>query len=137
MSIEKYSEGFVCPEKAPYTTMANIVLQNLKNPDSLAIWVYLQSLPPDWTINKSQLRSHFGLSEKKIDKTLSHLKKCNLLEFIRPREELGQFEKGYYRALCGSKYKQESINNICPSTTPQIHPSGNPPEWERGYLQKK
>lgn len=137
MSVEKFNEGFGTSESVPFTIVANIVVQNLIDPPALSIWIYLQSLPGDWKIHKTHLRRHFGFGEKKLEKALSLLVKCRLLEYVRIRSDDGSFTKGFWRALNGSQFIHPDSFETYTTTTPKTHRSGNPPPCEKGVHTKE
>jgi hypothetical protein len=137
MSVEKFNDGFSAAEEVPFTTVANIVVQNLMDPPALSIWIYLQSLPSDWKINKTHLRRHFGFGEKKLEKALSLLVKCKLLEYVRLRNDDGSFAKGFWRALNGSQFIHPDTLNEQSTTTPKTDGSGFPRPCEKGVHTKE
>lgn len=87
MTIEKY---LITKESSNFTILPNLVLQNLKDPLALAIWVYLSSLPPEWEIYKDQIQTHFGIGRDKLKTIWSTLKHTNLLEVTSRRDSSGQ-----------------------------------------------
>jgi hypothetical protein len=62
----------------PYTILSNRVLQRLNNSDALAIWVYLQSMPPDWVVRREQIMDQFGLGRQRFDKARRQLEEAGL-----------------------------------------------------------
>jgi hypothetical protein len=67
----------------PYTALNSTVLQNVRNPDVLAVWVYLSSFPNEFNINSLELRNQFFYSEKKLNGILNVLVENNLIRFDR------------------------------------------------------
>jgi RIO-like serine/threonine protein kinase len=92
MSIHKINFKTLSDAKVATTTLYTHVIQNLTDTTALAIWTYLSSKPPNWVVNKTQLRSHFGISEKKLNNSLSLLKKLNLISYIRYKNSNGTFQ---------------------------------------------
>ncbi len=169
INIEKYDshdfEGMT-QEKWPFTQISNYVVQNLNSLVALGIWTYMQSLPPEWKVNKKHLIEKFELSDKLYKKTMSFLKKCNLIDYIVSRDSSGTFIKTRIVVKNGSKFihpkdhKNEAMQ-LNPSTNPNVfegsttgvktdlvvkndsstrvdsHPSGYPPEWKTTPLIKK
>lgn len=77
MSVEKF---IINKESSNYTIIPNKVLQNLRDAEALALWCYLQSLPPGWVFHKNKIKEQFGWGRDKLDKKLSVLKVHNLVE---------------------------------------------------------
>lgn len=75
--------------KKSFTVLPSEVLQQLRDPIALAVWCYLQSLPPDWKIIKSQIRKHFSIGEKKCKSIFALLNDCKLIEYTRMRNADG------------------------------------------------
>lgn len=98
INIEKFdSKDFILEkdsDQIPFTQVCNNVIQALKNPIELALWVYLQSLPPSWQINKWVIMKHFDIGEKVYKTHMSNLKKKGLIEYHPIRDEDG-------RSFCG------------------------------------
>jgi transcription initiation factor IIE alpha subunit len=85
MSIEKVDFQKVVKEQIPYTLVCTKVIQQIQDPLALAMWVYLLSLPPEWNINKAQLKNHFKIGDNRLKRTLSFLSKSKLIEYVRKR----------------------------------------------------
>ena len=66
ITIEKLDPIKLRQEKLPFTLHMNYVLQNVRHPLALAIWVYLTSLPDDWKVHRTQLMSHFDIGRDKL-----------------------------------------------------------------------
>lgn len=115
MSIEKLVHNFTNAEKLPFTILSNLVIQNLRDGEVLAIWVYLSSMPSDWTVNRKQLMTHFNIGENKIEKIMATLRKLNLLEYVQDKKGDGTFSTTTARILCGNKFNVDA-----PSTAPMI-----------------
>lgn len=122
MSIEKIDLfESITHEKIPYTQLYTKVLQTIKNTDSLAIWVYLSSLPPEWRVCKAQIKKHFKIGDDKIKQVFSCLKKSNLIEYITKKNDSGKIESVSIKILNGSKLTCTSGVN---STRVENHTSG-------------
>lgn len=65
----------------PYTTISNHVVNNVRNPDALAIWTFLQSKDNGWTVIKGFLMDHFGLGRDRYAKAMRDLKELGLVEY--------------------------------------------------------
>jgi hypothetical protein len=107
INIEKYNshdfEGMV-QEKWPFSQMPNYVLQNIDNAVAQGVWTHVQSLPPDWSLNKTYIINKFSLSEKLYKKTMSYLKRCNLIDYEKYRSSTGTFIKTRIVVKNGSKF---------------------------------
>ena len=119
MSIDKLDFETIRHEHKPFVVVYTEVIQKITDAFAGFIWVYLQSLPADWRVNKAHLMHHFNIGEDKYDKHIKYLKDANLVEFIRERDEKGVFKRGVLHVLNGSAFQ-------CPSTggkTPVVESS--------------
>lgn len=105
MAIEKLDFEKVSLEKIPYTLVSTKVIQNIKNPLAGFIWIYLSSLPPDWKVNKEQIKHKFDLGDDKIKAIFSYLNRCSLIRYDRERDEAGKLGIVVVTVLCGDNYK--------------------------------
>lgn len=80
----------------PYTMVSRDVAQLITNPDSLAIWTYLQSLPDNWDISEKQLREHFSIGKTRYMAAMRMLRELNLYKVIHAKNEKNQFIGNYY-----------------------------------------
>jgi len=108
MSIEKLDSAKIRQEKIPFTMHLNYVLQNVRHPLALAIWVYLTSLPEQWEVHRNQLMEHFGIGRDKLKEALSYLNKNFLLEYSQEKLESGKF--GSHHILVKSGHEFEVIH---------------------------
>ena len=88
MSVEKY---IITKEDTHFSIIPNRVAQGLSDAEALGLWIFLQTLPPNWEFHKSHIRNHFGWGRDKLDKKLLILKECNLAEPLALRDENGKF----------------------------------------------
>jgi hypothetical protein len=110
MSIEKYDSSSWEVEHIPYTSLPNNVLQNFtESADALALWAHLMSLPKDWSVNKKYIMNKFKWGKDKTEKTLSSLKKNNLLEHKTLRHEDGKIDKVIIVIKNGSKFMCDNL----------------------------
>lgn len=65
----------------PYTSISNHVVNNIRNPDALAIWTFLQSKDNGWNVIKGFLMDHFGLGRDRYAKAMRDLKVLGLVEY--------------------------------------------------------
>lgn len=56
-----------------YTTLSIEKIQKIKNPEALAVYCYLCSLPPQQLICKERIKKHFRIGNKKINDIVSYL----------------------------------------------------------------
>lgn len=107
INIEKYDshdfEGMT-QEKWPFTQISNYVVQNIGDPLSGFLWVYLQSLPPTWTINKHHLKAEMGIGEHSYKRAMTYLKKCNLISQYQEKSKSGKYDKSRIIVKNGSKF---------------------------------
>ena len=74
----------------PYTSISNNVVESVKNPDALAIWVFLQSKSNNWTVIGSFLQKHFSIGRARYAKAMLCLKDMGLIEYSLSRDEDGK-----------------------------------------------
>jgi len=120
INIEKYRpqefEG-IEKEYHPYYMTASAIPQTIGDSVAFHIWSYLQSLPTDWDIRKEQIKSHIGIGENIYEKSMSLLKKCNLIDYVRRRDPKGNFVRTRILAKSGKDYV-------------------NPSDFEKSYPQR-
>lgn len=105
MSVEKLDSAKVKQEKIPFTIHLNYVLQNVRNPLALAIWVYLTSLPDDWIVHRNQLMSHFDIGRDKLTAALKFLNQNYLIEYVISKNEKGQIENWQITVKTGHEFE--------------------------------
>lgn len=108
MSIEKLDIAKLRQEKIPFTMHLNYVLQNVRHPLALAIWVYLTSLPEGWEVHRNQLMEHFQVGRDKLKEALTYLNKNYLIEYSQDKLENGTF--GTHHILVKSGHEFEVIH---------------------------
>lgn len=85
--IEKFYDSALRKEDTPFTQIYNFVVQNLLNHEALVIWLYLQTKPSTWKVNRSELLAHFiDMGRDKIEKCIAILKSVGLIEVYSIRE---------------------------------------------------
>lgn len=85
--IEKFYDSALRKEDTPFTQIYNFVVQNLLNHEALVIWIYLQTKPPSWKVNRNELLTHFvDIGRDKLEKCLAVLKSVGLIEIYSIRE---------------------------------------------------
>ncbi len=72
---------------APYTQLPNAAINAIKNPDALAIWVYLNSKSDSWIVIGSHLRDNFSLGRDRYTKAMQDLRKLGLVVDVRLRDK--------------------------------------------------
>lgn len=117
-NIEKYD--FDCWEKEhlPYVMIPTHVIQYTppRHIDAVFMWIYFQSLPPDWKINKQHILEHFAISPRSYERRMAWLKRAQLVEYRHERTENGQFKQWRLIILNGTKFipnidDDHSVNN--------------------------
>ena len=107
--IEKLNFSMIKQEHKPFTTILNSVIQNLKDPFALGIYIFLSSLPHEWNVNRDHLMNHFGIGRDKLAKTLKYLNDHLLLEYIQERDADGKMGAGYILVKNGLEFEQEFV----------------------------
>lgn len=134
MSVEKIDFSYIRQEKKSFTTNLNRVIQNLKNPIALGIWVYLSSLPEGWVVSKEHLRKHFNLGRDKLDSALTYLAQNMLIESGQERLSDGKMGNGFINVKCGYDFTADC--NAPESTYPQNQPYTEKPLTVQPYTAK-
>lgn len=65
----------------PYEQIDRDTIQKIKNPVSLAIWVYLQSKSNNWDVNEIQIREHFNIGKDRYLSAMRELRELCLYEY--------------------------------------------------------
>ena len=123
MSVEKLDFQKISKEQTPFTVVLNTVIQKIINPLALAIWVYLYSLPQDWSVNKEHLKRKFGLGDRKLKTIFSYLHRANLLEYRQERSIEGKMGSYLIHILCGNSFNPNEPFNKTSAT--ETENSGN------------
>lgn len=105
INIEKLDYEVFIKEERAYTSICNEAAQNVRDPIALAMWVFLQTLPPTWIPNKAHIMKHFKIGENRYTRHIAYLKKCNLVDYYRPRHKNGTLGKVTLHVLSGRKFK--------------------------------
>lgn len=108
MSVEKIDFLKVTKESTPFSVILNSVSQNIPDLETIGLWVYLYSLPPDWKICKKQLKKKFNIGDDKLKLIFSYLKRSNLIQYFRERNEQGQIKESRIHILCGLNFIKET-----------------------------
>lgn len=74
----------------PYTMVCRETVQMISNPNSLAIWTYLQSKPDNWVVRKKDIKEHFSLGDISYGKAIRHLKDIGVYRVVNIRDERGR-----------------------------------------------
>lgn len=107
VTIEKFEFLGVEHEQHPSFQLDRYVVQNITDITAGFIWVFLQSLPPNWEVNKYHLMRHFDIGEQKLKKHMAFLKKSSLIDYIFIRDKLGVIQSVKIKVLNGSKFNSE------------------------------
>lgn len=130
MPINKDKEQFV-KEQLPYDIISRQVVQSIKRPDALAIWIYLQSMPPDWCVRRAQIREHFGIGRDRYDSAMKELRGLGLVWDTIVRDNKGKI-----------KHKSLVVEALLDSQRDH-HGAGKPTVWinqqegETDHIQNK
>lgn len=100
----------------PYVMIYRDVIQLIENPDSLAIWVYLQSKPDNWEVSKTQLKTHFNIGRDRYLQAMRHLRELGLYSYQYIKDDTNKFVKGYYHIY----EKPEVQVSVPPENPPDI-----------------
>lgn len=91
INIQKATPTELFAKKAPYSSLSNDVVASIRNPDALAIWVYLQTRSGDWKVIGSYLQTHFNIGRDRYRKAMADLNTIGLISHELQRDpENGQ-----------------------------------------------
>lgn len=109
MSVEKLDFTYVRQQKKTFTTYLNDVIQSIRDGFTLAVYIYLGSLPPDWSINKQHLMNHFGVGRDKIQSALTWMHRNKLIEYDQKRNSDGTLSTSGIVVKDGQEYIEEIL----------------------------
>lgn len=112
MAIEKNTPNILRREQNGWTTIINSVINGIKNPEALGVYVYLASKDEGWEICKNHLQQHFNKGRDFINKCMSYLKDIGLLEVTSIRNDSGKIL--YWETVLKNKLPDESQNTEIP-----------------------
>lgn len=116
MSVEKFNPT-VRGEIVPYLQANRYVVQSISNPEALAVWIYLLSLPTDWNIIKEHVQKHFHIGQDKLKKIFAYLKRVNLIDYEKQRRKDGTLSTTEIIVLNGSKFNDGTADLSTETTT--------------------
>lgn len=131
MSVEKF---VIKKESSNFTIVSNKVINGLKGQaELLGFYVYLLSLPPEWTFYKTNLRETCNIGIKKLERFLSQLAQMRLIETAQIREKNGRFAHTDLHILNGDLFEIKDLDNCAPRVN--IHPAENDSTDLRSYIK--
>lgn len=126
MTIQKIPTAELRKIGLHYTTITNEVMQLIKNPDSLAIWVYLMSQDENWIVRPTDIRTRFNIGKDRYSNAMNELKALGLCYVAIIRNDKGQVEK---KTMVCSSIPSDWLDNL--SIRPETrHDGGKPIRWE-------
>jgi len=78
-------------DEIPYFMLSREVVQSLKNPLALAIWVYLQSKSDDWKVVEGDIQKQFKVGRTSYLKAMKCLRDAELYAVQRLKNDTNQF----------------------------------------------
>ena len=78
-------------DEIPYFMISREVVQSVKNPLALAIWVYLQSKPDDWKVVETDIQKQFSVGRTSYLKAMKCLRDAQLYAVQRLKNDANQF----------------------------------------------
>ena len=78
-------------DEIPYFMLSREVVQSLKNPLDLAIWVYLQSKSDDWKVVEGDIQNQFKVGRTSYLKAMKCLRDAELYAVQRLKNNTNQF----------------------------------------------
>lgn len=110
MSVDKLNFEYVRQSKKGFTTFLNEVIQNIPDQGMLALYIYLDSLPPNWQVNRQHLMNHFNIGRKKLGDQLKWLNDHYLIEYVQERNKDGTMGKCGIAVRDGVMFIEQIIN---------------------------
>lgn len=107
-NIQKLDFDTIEREQIPFVTLSTYVIQNITNHFAGFIWAFLQSLPPNWEINKIHIMKHFGISDRTYQRHMSFLSNSNLIRYERQRYQNGTLGPVALKVLNGTKFNRDA-----------------------------
>lgn len=77
----------------PFELIDRETIQSIKNPISLAIWVYLQSKPDNWDVSEIEIRKNFNIGKERYSIAMKELRDLGLYEYTIKRNSKGIISK--------------------------------------------
>jgi|SRR5579863_537058 len=111
MSVNKLDFDSIIQSKKGFTTSLNDVIQNIRDPLILGIYVYLTSLPPQWCVNRNHLMDHFNIGREKLHKALRWLHVNYLISYEQQRNANGTVDKSTMVVHEGWEFLEKVVNN--------------------------
>jgi hypothetical protein len=111
MSVDKLDFEYIRQSKKGFTTYLNGVIQNIKNPVILGIYIFMDSLPPEWRINRQHLMKHFSIGRDKLDNCLKWMSDNKLIDYVRERRSDGTLGPVVIAVRDGTQFLEKIENN--------------------------
>lgn len=129
MSIQKAQLTTLRHAGDTFTVMPSSTIAAIKNPDALAMLVYLLDRPADWTVRREDLRKRFGLGRDRHDKAMRDLKELGLAWRETVRNDAGQITA--WRLFVSATPKRTlSPKAAAPENHAEKPEDGKPGGWE-------
>ncbi len=138
MSVQKY---VVNKESSNFTIISNKVINGLgSNLELLGFYLYLLSLPPNWSFHKNQLKTQCGLGIKKLEKFLKLLVHHNLIHVGQNRDSKGKFTFMDLTVYNGEHFKNidlQELSTPCVKNRPTDNGSTVKNTYKRNIIKKE
>lgn len=128
MAIYNHKSGDLRKLGLNYISLAPQVIQQIKNPDALAIWAYLQSHSEHWKVRRSQVMNHFGLGRIRYDAAIKELKRLRLYWVENIKDESNRFTD---REIWVSSLPKEKMNDLNDILQIPLDFSGSLEDWRK------
>ena len=79
MPVNKVDGEMLRKNRVAYEVVPRDVVQQVKNPDALAIWIYLLTKPDNWVVRRTDIRRHFGLGMDRYSNAMRELREMGLV----------------------------------------------------------
>lgn len=101
MTIQRAQPTRLKKQGRQYTVLPNDSIELIRNADSLAIWVYLQTKPQDWIIRSADLMARFASGDEeggfkmgrvRYRAAMNHLRDVGLIDYVYAQGKGGRLE---------------------------------------------
>ncbi len=129
--IEKESGASLRKAGIWTTDVPNYLIEKIRNPDALAIWVYLLKQSPGWVARSTQLMDHFDIGRDRYRAAIKVLRDMELFWTYQVKDAAGRIidNSVVISMLPASDLEKMSIPGIQDSVSPDspgIQVSGRP-----------
>jgi len=109
--INKIDGSILRKTKIPYEIIPRQTVELIRNPDALAIWLYLMTRPQDWVIRKTDIMRRFSLGEMRYSTARKELDNLGLLVQASVRDPITGRMQGKLTWIYAQKDSTDTPDN--------------------------